>query len=116
MDLVVGESAMTLDEVIFVEGRWRKVCIHPRGFKVFTMRGELIYLHRYIFEQHHKIKVEPPHRIIHIDGNKMNNSIANLRLKLSLQGDSYYKRKKLAKLALNQHNDDRNFSPDFFQI
>jgi hypothetical protein len=26
------------------------------------------------------------------------------------------KSKKLAKSALNQHNDDRNFSPDFFQV
>ena len=113
MDLVVGESAMMLDEVIFVEGRWRKVCTHPKGFKVFTIRGKLIYLHRYIFEQHHKIKVEPPHRIIHIDGNKMNNSITNLRLRRRVEGG---KSKKLAESALNQHNDDRNFSPDFFQV
>lgn len=50
------------------------------GYKEVVVDGVRILLHRLIYEQHHNVKLSSTDIIHHIDGNKDNNNITNLKL------------------------------------
>jgi len=62
-------------------GRWSAgaevgTCVGKRGYKTILIKGKRLYVHRVLFYMHHG---EWPEFVDHIDGDKTNNSLSNLR-------------------------------------
>lgn len=51
-----------------------------------------MYYHRIVFEEFHKVTLLPNSHIHHIDGNKLNNDISNLELKIPSEHISEHKK------------------------
>lgn len=56
--------------------------VNSKGFKIFKYDGKTTSVHRYLYEQYHKIKLSKDDFISHKDGNPLNNCIDNLELKV----------------------------------
>lgn len=54
--------------------------INASGFIIFQEKQKQLYIHRYIYEEYYKIKLKQSQVIIHINGNKTDNRIKNLKL------------------------------------
>lgn len=67
-------------------------CIDSHGYVSVTLNGKFLKVHRIIFYMHYGYL---PDSIDHIDGNKLNNSIENLRPATSNQNQ--WNRKKLTR-------------------
>ena len=53
-------------------------CIHNRlGYRVFNYKGRVLRAHRVAWLLHHK--TEPPQKVDHIDSDRTNNAVWNLR-------------------------------------
>jgi len=50
------------------------------GYLRFGLNGKSIYVHRYLYEQYHNIKLKQDEYIDHMDRNRLNNCIENLRV------------------------------------
>ena len=60
---------------------------HSKGYQVKTINGSTRGVHRFIFEAYHGVQLPPQLQIDHIDGNKKNNRIRNLRLVTNTQNN-----------------------------
>ena len=70
-----------MEEVIYQDGKvYKEVGWYtPEGYHKFTLGGKTTYTHRYIYELFYGT-IPDGMDVDHIDGNKGNNKIANLRL------------------------------------
>ena len=57
-----------------------KIFLHSCGYLAISINNKVILYHRYLYENYHKIKLSKHDIIHHIDGNKFNNEISNLKL------------------------------------
>ena len=59
----------------------KKVHVNKQGYIVnHSTRNKPVYKHRQIYEKHYNVSLTSADIIHHIDGNKLNNDISNLRL------------------------------------
>ena len=59
--------------------------ITAKGYSRISVGGRQVMEHVYIWEREHGRRVPPGHDIHHIDGDKLNNKIDNLRLVTKLE-------------------------------
>lgn len=50
------------------------------GYELISFNGELMFYHRYVWEQYHNIKLLPQQNIHHINGDRSDNRIENLEI------------------------------------
>lgn len=60
-------------------GSYRRTgCIHPNGYRYFTINYKVISEHRFVMEQHLGRKLLPSEHVHHRDHDGLNNSLSNL--------------------------------------
>ena len=60
-------------------GRFIKLCLHKSGYLIFRINGRAYKVHRVVYEAITKKNIKDGYEIDHIDKNRTNNNISNLR-------------------------------------
>ena len=71
--------------------------INSAGYKCIKIGDKYIYEHRLIMEEHLKRKLKSYEVVHHIDGNKLNNNIKNLKLMKKSEHDKLHTERRNAK-------------------
>lgn len=69
-----------MTEIVYIGGKLYRECgwVSAEGYLKFTLDGKTHYAHRYIYEQEYG-PIDPRMDIDHINGDKLDNELENLR-------------------------------------
>ena len=80
---------------------------HSQGYLCFDLKGKKLRIHRFLYQQFHKEKLQPHNQIDHINRDKKDNRISNLRIVSNIQNSQNTKCHKDNKLGHKNINYDK---------
>ena len=76
---------------------------HYKGYLRFTLNRKTVFVHRYLYEKYHNVKLRPDEEINHINHNRSDNRIDNLEV-VNHQKNSQYRENKTTGISWHEQS------------
>jgi hypothetical protein len=93
----IKENSMTFCSKKCCDDFKRTGCIDWKGYFRFKYNNKVVKLHRAIIEQHIGRKLNPEENVHHINGNKLDNRLSNLKIMTHSEHSKYHREQEKLK-------------------